>query len=111
MEYVQKIISFILANRELIAVGLFGIVELIVFLVKKRPLDAVKTSVMQLVVKLILEVEKIQPEGHGPEKKKVVMEGINAWLKENFPQLVGHYDGFVSELIETILTTPVKKGE
>lgn len=108
----DALIQFIKSNYKLIAMGLFLILELILFLLKKRPKE--KINIEELILKLlpyfIKEAEGYLGQGKGNEKFNFVYDNLKSYISEKYGLKVDTYKKFISDAIESILETPQKKG-
>lgn len=111
----EKVIAFVLENWKLIAFVLCLIAELVVFLVRKKPIkvvDSVKEEIFGLLVAAIGSAEEVFGQGHGVEKKELVLKAVKNHLEITHPEIdFANYEKLASEMVEFILSTPQKKGE
>lgn len=111
----EKLITFIVENHQLIILVLACVLDVVLFLVGvfKKKADPSLNSVLSQLPYFILAAEKNFGSGHGEEKKGAVMSCALAL----YQSLTGVEikDGSmihkaISDAIEEILITPRKKG-
>lgn len=98
--------------REILAVCSV-IITVVLYLVKRRPLvnliDTIKEDALELLPVLINKVEK---DGSGQQKKATVLEAVIQYIEKKYKTAVSPYIvAWLSDMIESILSTPTKKGE
>ena len=106
MDVFQKIVDFIVNNWSYISVGLVVIVNVLIILIKKRPVvltDSLKQSILQLLPGIILGAEAIVGSKHGAEKMDIVVETIEKWFDKNGFEFTDTYKQFVIESTENII--------
>ena len=99
-------------NWKLVAFGLCLCIELVLFLIKKKPIKVVDTIYQQIYKLVICCIKVVERPGNGSQKKTAVLSMVQEWLAEKHPEVDFQiYLDFASKLIEDILSTPQKKGE
>lgn len=111
----EKIIAFFLENWKLVAFALCLCVELVIFLVRKKPVkvvDSIKEDLIPVIIGAINAAETSVGDGHGDVKKDLVIKAVESFVNEKYPEVdFKAYKEFVSLMLEIILSTPQKKGE
>lgn len=104
-------IDFIKTHFDLIINCLLALIILVLTLIKKKPvfnqIDQIKSYILEKLPGLI---NKFEQPGNGDKKKALVLNVIKLLLAQEF----NFYDfssieNFVSDAIEDILSTPIKK--
>lgn len=108
----QIVLNFIIQYWKEILTVLGIIITVVLYLVKRRPkvnlLDTIKEDVLELLPVLI---NKVECDGNGQRKKTAVVELVNKYLQKKYQvQLSPYLADWLSDAIESILTTPTKKG-
>ena len=110
----EKVIEFLtLYYREIIDISVL-IISVVICLIRKRPcineIDSIKKDVLDYLPTLICLVEK---PGDGAQKKSTVMDLLFAYIykKYHIDEFDDTFIKFVEDAIESILSTPTKKGE
>lgn len=109
----EKIIEFLSQYyREIIDISVL-IISVVICLIRKRPsyneIDAIKKDALDRLPDLISLVEK---PGNGAEKKQAVLDLLAAYLRKKYHFEIGdELIEFFGNSIESILSTPKKKGE
>lgn len=114
MDVVQKIIDFIISNWSYISVALVVIANMVIFLIKKKPIkvvDSLKEMILQLLPGFIAGAEEIIGSKHGSQKMDMVIEAVESWFVKNGFEFTPYYRDFVKKCAENILSTPQKKGD
>lgn len=104
----QEIFNFVKVNWQLISAICTFIVSVIIALIRKRPVNDIMSAIYDFA---IYGINRFEAPGNGAEKKERVVKFIKDSLKNVFPGLnVKQYEKIIDKTIETILTTPQKKG-
>lgn len=111
----KEIFDFIVKYWKYISVLLILIVEIIIFVIKKKPvkvIDSVKGFISAALPGLIELAESQFPAGgHGQEKFELVFNLLKELLQENGYEMTSTLNEFTCKQIENILSTPQKKGD
>lgn len=94
----------------LVALGL-AIAEILFVVLKKRVkvFDSIKEIILSILPSYINVAEQLSP--YGEEKKEFVFESVVKYLTNKFDNFdVNSYVDFIKDSIESILSTPQKKG-
>ena len=107
----KLIYEFIITYWREILTVFATIITVVLYLVKRRPkinlLDTIKEDVLELLPVLI---NKVECNGNGQRKKNAVIELVNKYLQKKYQVQISPYlAGWLSDAIESILTTPTKK--
>lgn len=109
----EKIFEFIAANWQYISICIVIVIEVLIILIKKRPvkiIDSVKSVILTDLPEVIKEAEDKFGPGKGEEKLKYVVAVILLKLKVTQPDLdASLYIDTIKDGIEKILDTPQKK--
>ena len=105
----MNIVDFFREYWSYISFGLVVLFEIILLVVKRFKVDVkLPSNSYSSVIELIKQAEQIYGAGHGKEKLNYVVE---LYLKKNE---IKYFDNevryFISNLVESILSTPEKKG-
>lgn len=98
--------------REILSVlGVF--ISVLIYCCKKRPsynaIDKIKEDILEILPEFILKVET---DGNGQRKKNAVLELIKLYVQKKYKMaLSSDLESFVVVSLESILSTPQKKGE
>lgn len=108
----DQIIEFLKTYyREIIDISVL-LISVVLCLVRKRPcvnkMDAIKQDALEWLPLFINLAEK---DGHGAEKKSTVLSMTINFLEKKYGCELSVLTSFLSEAIESILSTPKKKGE
>lgn len=102
--------QFIVEYWELLLSAVTLIVSVIVLIVKKRPVTELTTAIYQCCVLAIGEAEKTDYKGD--RKLQFAVDLVSTLLKARWPDIdVNKYVNLIVNTIESILSTPQKKGE
>ena len=112
----EEIISFIVSHWRLIAECCCAICALVLFIVKKKPVDVVDglySALVKAIPGFIVFAEQEVGAGKGDVKLQVVINLATAFINKLYPGLkdLSPYIEFVKNQVEVILSTPQKKGE
>lgn len=105
--------NFLLEHWELVLSSVFLLVSFVLGLIKKKPvLNKVAIYLNELFQRIPIYIEMVEKDGHGSEKKRLVLELCKEFLISQF----GYYDfdvleKTISDHIEDVLNTPQKKKE
>lgn len=114
----KQILDFIIENKEWLKPLCYLIVSVISTVVvivckKKRcinELDNIKQEVLSVLPEFISSVEYLIGAGNGADKKRMVLDAINDFVKKKFSvNLPSSLLSFFGDRIESILDTPQKK--
>lgn len=109
----DKIVDFIVSHWSYISFAILFVIEIIIFVIKKKPVqvyDTMKQVIVCMLPGLIKLVESEFPSGgHGSEKKELVLKHVEDLFKENDFTFTSSYRSFTEKMIEDILSTPSKK--
>jgi hypothetical protein len=112
----EKVITFIVDHWRLIADVCAALFCLVMFLLRKRPIDVVDglySSLNKVVPGFITYAESKYGAGKGTEKLDCVVDLAVAYINKLYPGLsdLSDYIEYVKNQVEVILSTPQKKGE
>lgn len=105
--------NFLLEHWELVLSSIFLLVSFVLGLIKKKPvLNKVAIYLNELFQRIPIYIEMVEKDGHGAEKKRLVLQLCKEFLITQF----GYYDfdvieKVISDHIEDVLNTPQKKKE
>lgn len=109
-------INFISTNYRLILEVVLLIVSVVIFILRKKPVEVTKT-IMELIYTLVPQeinsYERFYGSGHGTEKKKSVVDFVLAEIERKYAlndAQRSFYTSLIKSVIEEILSTPQKKG-
>lgn len=106
----QDLYNFICAHYEAIISFVLIIISVVVFILRKKPVDSILSSIFISAVQAVVVAETTDLKGL--EKLNYAVGLVEANLKQNYPDLkVRSYYGFIVKVIEDILSTPQKKGD
>lgn len=110
----NKVLEFVIENKELIADAVAIVVAIVLFIIKKKPikvLSTIKELGLRLLPFLINDAEKTELKGED-KKDYVFAHLIQAFVDEGYdPKLIEQDSKYWFNEIEVILSTPQKKGE
>lgn len=112
----EKIISFIVENWKFLACGVCGLICIIAALLRKKPvevIDGLYSALCKVIPGFIVYAEEQIGAGKGDVKMEVVINLATAYINKLYPGLrdLSPYIDYVKAQVETILSTPQKKGE
>lgn len=100
----ESLKNFIVENWQFISSALLALLTIIAMIIKKKPINKYVDEFYGELVSLIQAAEISFGSGSGKDKKKFVLGTFMARHPD--------YDVYqVSDAIEDILTTPLKKGD
>lgn len=106
----QELINLLITYWKPIVGLLFTITGFIIALLKKRPVTTIVDDIYQYAVKAINEVEKSGILGASQKLAAAVQDVVYMLLKK-YPTLdTDNYRQIIVQVIESILSTPQKKG-
>lgn len=109
------IVEFFQENWRFVAGIVLTIAVLLISLLRKKVKinDIGFTSVLNSLPKYILEAESLYPEGHGAEKREMVIAWCVRDLEKFYSDssVITYFLNMLSRAIENILATPTKKGD
>lgn len=109
----NKVIEFILQNKEIIADIIAIFVAVVLFIIKKKPvkvLSTIKELGLRLLPFLINDAEKTELKGDD-KKEYVFAHLVQAFVDDGYdPKLIEQERKYWLNEIEVILSTPQKKG-
>lgn len=103
--------NFLLEHWAALLLVALSVLSFVLALVRKKPvLNKIAYYMNELYEKIPVFIDIVEKNGHGAEKKALVLELCKQFLEEEF----GFYDfdvlkGICSNYIETVLSTPQKK--
>lgn len=101
--------EFIKNHYELIGAIVVLIFSIVMFILKKRPVDSLSQVIYDYAIKAINLVEASGTVGSS-EKLAFALKLVHTFLEETYPGIkVSSYDAFIVKAIEEILSTPHKK--
>lgn len=106
----QEIYKFLIENWHIVVSVLVFIGSLVVAIVRKRPISDITSKLYNLCICAIKLAEDTEYKG---DKKLGFAVGLVLHaLQSDYPNLkVSNYEELIKSLIESILSTPQKKGE
>lgn len=110
----ETILNFVLTYWRQIFDICCVVVSVIILIIKKRPvinvLDEIKKDILTFLPDVINSVEA---PGNGEEKLAAVIEIVHGYLIKKYGSLVNwnSLDDFIIDSVESILSTPTKKGD
>lgn len=105
------VIHWLIKNWEMVLSILLFLLSFILCLVKKKPvLNKVAIYLNELFQRIPIYIDMVEKDGHGVEKKRLVLELCKQYLISEF----GFYDfdvieKLISDHIEDVLNAPQKK--
>lgn len=106
----QEIFNFLKENWQLIAAVITLIVSVVVAIIRKKPVSDIAAEIAIFACYGIIDAERSGVPGE--VKKARCIEYVKNRLLNSYPKLdVDKYTHEIDVVIETILTTPQKKGE
>lgn len=106
----QEVFDFVLSHYEAILSVVTLIVSIVVFILRKKPVDSIMTAIYLAAVEAINFSEATDLKG--VEKLRYCVGMVEASLKRTYPGInpITYY-GYIVDVIEGILSTPQKKGD
>lgn len=107
----QEVFNFVLANWRLVLEVVLLIVSVVIFIVKKKPVNALLEILMSKCLEAVLYVEHL-PGIKGEEKLSAAVAFVSDEMLKLYPDIdIMRYKRTIVSFIELILKTPQKKGE
>lgn len=112
----QDLINFIKNNYALIIEVVVALTSILIIIFKKnlKLSDSKYREILLEIPDLIIVAESMMPEGHGADKLKYVLNQVLSKLEKTYGSWVYNDKQLVlmiTQFIEKILETPVKKGD
>lgn len=106
----QEVYRFICAHWETILSILLTIGSVIVFILRKKPVNALLYDLTEACIMAVKVVELTELKGL--DKLNKAVEIVNKYITIHYPDLdINNYRSIIVSIIENILSTPQKKGE
>ena len=101
--------EFIKNHYELIGSIIVLIFSIVMFILKKKPINSLMQTIYDFSIKAVNLVEESGVSGSN-EKLAFALKLIHTFLEETYPGIkVSSYDSLIIKTIEEILSTPHKK--
>lgn len=105
----NEFINILKNNWEIITAVIVFIISFILQLIKKKSINAIDSDIFYHSISAVLLAEAGDKKGE--DKLHAAVEYVLSRLQAMYPKLdVAQYANYVSKVIETILSTPQKKG-
>lgn len=108
----KEVLDFIVQYWQYISVGVVLIINILIFIIKKRPVmvqESLKQVLLSLLPGFIAGAEEAIGHGNGSTKLALVLNACDDWLQNNGFSLTPELKKFIGLSIENILSTPQKK--
>ena len=107
----QEVFNFISRHYELIISVITLIISVVIFIVRKKPINSVYSRIWSLAVSSI-QITEAQCHGSSKDKLSYCLDLIYSALLKEYPNLdITRYEIFIKCAIEIILSTPQKKED
>lgn len=106
----MTVITWCIDHWELVLAVVLVITSVVVALLKKKPVSDVASAIYSSCLMAVQEAEKTDYKGD--KKLQFAVDLVSTLLHAKWPDLdVSKYISIIVKTIETILSTPQKKGE
>ena len=107
----QDLYNFICAHYETIISVVLTIISVVVFILRKKPLNDVSTNLYKWCIEAINSVESSNIDGSSHKLNTAIRLVRYAFERYYIGYNFSNYEKIAESYIESILSTPQKKGE